>query len=260
MIDIHCHILPNIDDGSKTVAESLAMGQEAERQGIRTILCTPHHVNGIYSNKAEGVISSVNDLQIAFNEKKININLLPAQEIHLTENLIQQIADKEIIFWGGKNNLEYILIEFPTMSIPVFSKDFFYRLKALNKTPIIVHPERNQVFYKDLDKLREFVEIGALVQVTAGSIVGDFGKGVQQIVNEMFRQSLVHIVATDAHGIKTRRVRLKLAYDTVASEFGESAVAALKKNSENLFVEKKIGAIQIKKKKNLLQKIFGIKK
>lgn len=211
MIDIHCHILPGMDDGAVDLSASLAMGRQAVSQGITHILCTPHHNNGQYNNPKAEVISAVAQLQKEFDQRDIALTLLEGQEVHITGGLIEEIKQKRILFTDLADT--YVLIEFPTMDIPAFTEALFLELRAMGKTPVIVHPERNAKFRQDPNRLASFLDMGCLAQLTAPSLVGKFGKSIQKTAKEMVDRNLVQMVASDAHGVNKRAFCLKEAYD-----------------------------------------------
>ena len=140
MIDLHCHILPGIDDGAETLDDSIAMAEKAISQGITHILCTPHHNNGKYSNPKNEVISQVSLLQEELDQRNLPLTVLEGQEVRITGDLIEDIRNDEILFTDLDDT--YILINFLPWKFLLYGKHIFY-LQSLGKTPVIVHPERN---------------------------------------------------------------------------------------------------------------------
>nr|HPR80580.1 tyrosine protein phosphatase [Enterococcus sp.] len=127
MIDLHCHILPGIDDGAENIEASIAMAEKAINQGITHILCTPHHNNGRYENPKESIIHSVSLLQAELDKRNLNLTLLEGQEVRITGELIEQINQNKILFTDLDDT--YILIEFPTMDIPAYTEQIFFELR-----------------------------------------------------------------------------------------------------------------------------------
>ena len=218
MFDLHCHILPGVDDGAKTMEDSIEMARLAVSEGITHILVTPHHMNRNWINEKQSVLSLMNDVQKELDEKEINLTLFPGQEIRIYGELIEDIEKDKILFIDEGE--QYLLIEFPTPSIPSFSERLFYELQAIGKTPIIVHPERNRVFQEDPNKLKAFVEKGALAQLTAVSYTGGLGKKIKKLSKQMIEANLVHFIASDAHNTSSRAFHMKEAYDLLAKEYG----------------------------------------
>lgn len=219
MIDLHCHILPNIDDGADSIETSLAMAKEAVRQGITHILCTPHHNNGRYENPKATVVQAVALLQKELDKQQVDLTLFEGQEVRITGDLLQEVNDDRILFTDLTNT--YVLIEFPTMDIPAYTEQLFFELRAQERVPVIVHPERNAKFREDPNRLLSYLEMGCLAQLTAPSLVGTFGKSIQKTAQVMVDHNLVQMVASDAHGVNKRRFHLKEAYELVGNEKAE---------------------------------------
>lgn len=232
MIDLHCHILPGIDDGAENIEASIAMAEKAISQGITHILCTPHHNNGRYENPKDSVIHSVSLLQAELDKRNLNLTLLEGQEVRITGDLIEEINRNKILFTDLDDT--YILIEFPTMDIPAYTEQIFFEMRALGKIPVIVHPERNAKFREDPNLLIPFLEMGCLAQLTAPSIVGTFGKSIRKTALEMVKHNLVQMVASDAHGVKKRTFYMTEAYEIIGKEFGKEKVQTMKQVTKDL--------------------------
>lgn len=232
MIDLHCHILPGVDDGARNLEESLAMANKAVSQGITHILCTPHHLNGKYENKAADVIQKVEQLQLELEKRQIPLTLLEGQEVRINGALLEEIEQHTILFTDLTDH--YILIEFPTMDIPAYTEKLFYELFSKGYTPVIVHPERNAKFREDPNLLLPFIEMGVLTQLTAPSIVGVFGKEIKKTALQMMAHNLLHMVASDAHGVERRNFYLKEAYELIEQKFGGQRVEEMKQVAKDL--------------------------
>lgn len=232
MIDLHCHILPGIDDGAEDLDASIAMAEKAISQGITHILCTPHHNNGKYTNPKSEVVSRVLNLQEELDRRNLPLTVLEGQEVRITGDLMKEIADDQILFTDLDDT--YILIEFPTMDIPAYTENVFFQLRSLGKIPVIVHPERNAKFREDPNRLIEYLEMGCLAQLTAPSYVGVFGKSIQKTAKEMVEHNLVQMVASDAHGVKKRNFYMKETYEAIAKDFGEEKVVAMQQVAKDL--------------------------
>lgn len=232
MIDLHCHILPGIDDGAKTLEDSLDMVRKAISQGITHLMCTPHHNNGKYFNPADQVIERVAALQQELDDRNLGLTLLEGQEVRITGTLLEDIARGEILFTDLDDT--YILIEFPTGEVPAYTKQLFFNLLSQGHTPVIVHPERNAVFRKNPNDLIPFLEIGVLTQLTAPSIVGVFGKEIQKTAKQMLKHNMLHMVASDAHNLRHRNFYLKEAYEEIKKEQGQATVEAMQQMTKAL--------------------------
>lgn len=232
MIDLHCHILPGVDDGAASLQESLSMAEQAIAQGITHLLCTPHHNNGRYENEKSSVIAAVHHLQNALDERNLPLTLLEGQEVRVTGELITAIEKDHLLFTDITDT--YLLLEFPTQDVPAFSESLFFELRTLGKVPVIVHPERNAIFREDPNRLIPFLEMGCLSQLTAPSIVGIFGKQIQKTAHEMVTHNLVQMVASDAHGISKRRFYLKEAYEIIEQDWGKEKVLQMQQVARDL--------------------------
>lgn len=232
MIDLHCHILPGIDDGAKTIDDSLDMARMAVKQGITHILCTPHHNNGKYDNPAEQVITHVATLQKELDQRSIPLTLYEGQEVRISGDLLEQIQTNEILFTDLENR--YILIEFPTNDIPAYTERLFFELLKAGHIPVIVHPERNSKFIEDPNRLLPFLEMGILTQLTAPSYVGVFGKQIERIAKQMVSHNMIYMMASDAHNIKKRGFFMKKAYDAIEKDMGVEHVAVMQQMAKDV--------------------------
>lgn len=214
MIDLHCHILPGMDDGARLLEESLDMARTAVENNIYTIVATPHTLNGFYINKWEDILSLTSTVQKALDHENIPIRLLPGMEIQLCPELFDALSEGRAVTIN--DNSRYLLLEFPPFSMPVGSEEFIIKLKRLGITPVIAHPERNLVLQNDLNMLFELVKLGALYQLTASSIIGYMGPFVQKSAVQMLRSGLAHVIATDAHANDERIIALSAAVKAAA--------------------------------------------
>lgn len=232
MIDLHCHLLPGVDDGARTLEDSLAMAQQAVSEGISHILVTPHHKNGKYLNPKEAVVQATAALQSELDDRGIALTLYPSQEIRINGDLLDDIDNGDILFVDEEKR--YLLIEFPTMSIPEYTEQLFFKIRQQGITPVIVHPERNQAIIDDPNILLPFIERGALAQVTASSYVGVFGKDIAKLSHQLIEANLVHVIASDAHNVRGRGFSYKKAFSQLEAEFGPEQVAYFRQNAKDL--------------------------
>ncbi|SDC06852.1 protein-tyrosine phosphatase [Terribacillus halophilus] len=255
MIDIHCHILPGIDDGPRTLNESLEMAKAAVAEGIDTIVATPHHRNNQFNNHYADIMKEVHNLNDALAAASIPLTILPGQETRIFGELVEGLEEREIL--PINQHTPYILIELPTATFPKFTKQLLYDVQRQGYKPVIVHPERNKAILEDPNLLYEIVKGGTLSQVTAASILGKFGKKIQELSFKLIDSNLCHFVASDAHNISTRSFVLREAYDLLESEYGSAFVNQMTENAADLIEGRNIvGEIpeRIKTKK----KLFGI--
>ena len=248
IVDLHCHILPEIDDGSPDLESSLMLAKQAVNDGVTHILYTPHHLDNEYVNHKDDVIKATNEFQNELIAHQIPLRIFPGQEVDINGNLISKYDD----LLGIDANKRYMLLEFPHGNVPKYAEQMIFNLKKLGTTPVIVHPERNSEIQSNFKLLYNFIEKGALAQVTATSYIGGFGEKVAKISKQMVEHNLVQIVASDAHTLKGRKFVLHEALNQIADDFGENKAIQFEKNAEDLINGERVVAHDyspIKKKK-----------
>ncbi|MDH4232713.1 MAG: hypothetical protein OEW04_11880 [Nitrospirota bacterium] len=212
MIDIHCHILPAIDDGAADIRTSLEMLRIAASDGITHIVATPHYRHGEAPgiDLIQGKITGVRE---AMKKRAINVTLLGGADIRLTYELLKGIERKEIPTINGSR---YFLLELPDL-IPTHLDAFLLEMKVRGYSPIITHPERNYSLLTAPEKADALRAAGALFQVTAMSVTGDFGRQIRKFTRQLLKKGYVDFVATDAHNTGHRPPLLSKAYSETAS-------------------------------------------
>lgn len=202
MIDIHCHLLPNIDDGSQSWEESLEMARLASQDGIRVAVATPHWIQGTkWQPSADEIKTKVKELNQRIAESGINLTVLAGMEIGISENLCSLVSSDKVLTLGESPCL---LIETPYVSLPYGIEGIISGLNLIKTSPILAHPERNREIQRNPKRVLEFVNAGAYVQVTAGSLCGHFGESARRCALELAKLGIIHAVATDAHSVEER--------------------------------------------------------
>ncbi|WP_164219930.1 CpsB/CapC family capsule biosynthesis tyrosine phosphatase [Virgibacillus sp. YIM 98842] len=249
MIDIHCHILPGIDDGAQTEADSIAMAKAAAEQGIHTIIATPHHKNGRYENNRTSIIQYTEILNNLLGKEDIPLKVVPGQETRINGDMVLDLENRELM---PLNDTKYVFVEFSSGHVPHYAKQMIYDLQVAGYTPIIVHPERNRELIENPAKLYEFVKNGALTQVTAGSVIGKFGKNIEKFTHQLIDNALTHFIASDAHNTSTRSFWMNEAYQEVNKQFGNDLFYMFMENNHLLLDDLNVNRLEpsrIKKKK-----------
>ncbi len=211
-VDIHCHILPELDDGADSWDESLAMARMAVNDEISTIICTPHQLGNYTSNDGRVILDQVATLQRVLEVKGVPLALLPGGDVRIEPGLIRKIRQREVLTLadGGR----YVLLELPHEVY--FSLDrLLEELDAAELVGILSHPERNRGILRRPHVVEQLVRAGCLLQLTADSLIGAFGSEVKEFSEWLVLEGLVHFVATDAHGFRSRRPLLGSAFDRV---------------------------------------------
>ena len=232
LIDLHCHILPGVDDGSKDMQMSLDLARAAVDQGITNSLVTPHHMDGEYTNHKQDVIRKTDEFQRALDKEEIPLTVFASQEVHLTGELMDAIAQDDVLFMDETNR--YLLLELPHSGIPEYTADMIFDLTTRGITPVIAHPERNHGFQENPDKIYDFVKMGCLTQLTSSSYLGVFGKHVQELTEKIIKANLGFVFSSDAHNFKGRRYLMEEAFEKLKKDEGIRRADAFSTNAKNI--------------------------
>ena len=219
MIDIHSHILPGLDDGPKTLDDTLKMCEIAREDGITTIVATPHNLDGIYENERERIAEVTRSLNEALRQGECSINILPGSDTRLDVRLQGMLNEGRVMTINDTG--KFLLVELSPFFITEQVKQLLFELTLAGVTPVISHPERNETLMDNLDVLRYLIQIGGLVQITAGSVTGHFGRAVEKSTMRLLRSNMVHVLATDAHNSTSRPPVLSKALGVISKEIGD---------------------------------------
>jgi protein-tyrosine phosphatase len=251
MIDIHCHILPGIDDGAKTSKDTLIMLKSAIDEGITAITATPHH-NSEFNNESPLILKKVKEVQNIIEEHQLPIAIFPGQEVRIYGDLLKDFSDGKLL--TAARTSDYMLIEFPSNHVPGYAKELFYNLQLQGIQPILVHPERNSGIIENPGILFDFIEQGVLSQITASSVTGHFGKKIQKLTFKMIENHLTHFVASDAHNVTSRAFKMKEAFEIIEDRYGFDRSQNFKDNAKSVILNKSVykgNPVRIKTRKLL---------
>jgi protein-tyrosine phosphatase len=201
MIDLHCHILPNLDDGPETMEETLVMCGMAFQDGIRTVVAVPHTLNGVYFNNVESILEGVQSLKDILEKAGLEMEILPGADVHANPEIFRMIHDGRVMTLNHTGRA--VLVEFPEYFFPDTMCRFIESIVEEGVIPVISHPERI-IQFQDPGLLKKMVELGALTQVTAMSLTGEFSQEVQTVTRTFIKEGLVHVIASDAHSARHR--------------------------------------------------------
>ena len=221
MIDLHCHFLPGIDDGAQTMADALGLAQATVNDGVTRAVLTPHMHEGRYENTRSSMLPLLEEFRTELTAHNIPLEISLSAEVRIGFEVIVWLQEDEIPFLGTYQGRKVLLLELPHGQIPVGADKLTQKLIADGIQPLIAHPERNKHVIRNLDAIRPFVDMGCLLQLTAGSVAGGFGPRVKRRADEMLRQGWVHILATDAHNINWRPPNLSAGRAAAALVIGE---------------------------------------
>jgi protein-tyrosine phosphatase len=202
MIDLHCHLLPAIDDGARDLATSLAMAEMFVADGVEIVACTPHILPGVYPNTGPRIRAAVAALQAEIEKTQIPLGLTTGADVHIAPGLVDGLRSGEILSLADSR---YILIEPPHHILPARFEETLFDLMIAGYVPIITHPERLSWARANYAVLQRLANQGVWMQITAGSLAGKFGRTHLYLAERMLDEGLVHIIASDAHDLKARR-------------------------------------------------------
>ncbi len=221
MVDIHSHIVYGVDDGAKTLENSVAMLEMAAKCGTTDIVATPHSDNK-YQYDPEVIIARIAEMQAAMGDR---IRIHKGCDFHLHFDNIRRCEEDRSRF--TINGQRYLMVEFADSSIPKNIAYVFQDMLRRDITPVVTHPERNALLMGRVNELVEWVRFGCLIQVTAQSFTGRFGKKAEEGCRRLMRQNMVHFVASDAHDTEWRPPDLREARLLVSTEYGEDVAERL---------------------------------
>jgi protein-tyrosine phosphatase len=213
-VDIHCHILPGIDDGPRDWDESLAMARLAAADGTSTIIATPHQLGCFGSNRGDDIRTRATELQQRLDAAAIPLRVLPGGEVRIDSTLNEGLARGEVLTLG--DHYRHVLIELPfEVYLPL--EPVLADLARRKLVGILAHPERNDGILRRPEQLTPVVDAGCLTQITASSLYGTFGPESKELAEWLLEQGLVHVVASDGHGTRSRRPLIRRAHERVES-------------------------------------------
>ena len=258
MIDIHSHIIPGIDDGSRNMEMTLEMLRNAEKDGTKEIIATPHYLLEYGESTINDIKILVEEINSIVNKEGINIKIYSGQEVYFTENIIENYIKGNI---GTLNDSRYMLIEFPTQKFDKNIFDILYELQIRDIVIVIAHPERYKPFIQKPALINDFIGEGYLFQMNAGSLEGKFGEKAKKIANLFLANNIYNFVGSDAHNIKNRNTGLKKAMNLLkekSMDNEEINQCIFKESSKRLLINESIKFVgkKIEIKKSIFKTFF----
>lgn len=220
MIDLHCHLLPGIDDGPATLAESVALARMAVADGITTSVVTPHIHPGRFNNHTEKIEVYLRAFRMALAQQAIELDVRLGAEVRVSMESLELLVHEQVPFVGMHRGWRVLLLELPHSGVPVGSLQMIEKLLRMQIRPLIAHPERNKLFMDHPQRLEPFLAAGCWLQLTAGSITGDFGKAAQKLALQLLEDDSVRVVASDAHNLTSRPPVLSRAHAFISQRWG----------------------------------------
>lgn len=221
MVDIHCHVLPGIDDGARDWETAEKMCRLAIRDGVKAIVCTPH-ANDTYAYDRSRFMELVTELKQRIGE---GLDLRLGCDFHLSfENIASAMADPDRFAIAGT---DYLLVEFSDFSIPPAVYESLAKFVGMGITPIVTHPERNMLLQRRPETVVRLVDMGCAIQITANTFTGRWGEGARRTSEWLIERQAVHIIASDAHDTKSRPPVLSGAREVITQQYGADLAHAL---------------------------------
>ena len=235
-IDIHCHILPRVDDGSQDMETTLEMLRIAEREGITDIIVTPHYRSGRFRGERSVTDRRLAEVRESMAEEGICINLYPGCEIYYRSELEEKLESGTL---STMNDTEYVLVEFSPLEDYMYIRNAMEELLGIGYTPILAHAERVQCMVKKPEHVRELKNMGCDIQVNAASVTGDIGFRCKRFAHKILKEELVDYIGTDAHNTDKRKPAIKKCADLLYRKYDRDyADAILYKNAAERLLSK----------------------
>ncbi|WP_439134702.1 tyrosine-protein phosphatase [Pseudomaricurvus sp.] len=220
MIDIHCHLLPGIDDGPKSLDDALTLARQAVREGVTHSVVTPHIHPGRWENNRKSIHLEVRKFRESLKQAQIPLTIGFAGEVRLGMEVVSMLHNNELPFVGRWEKQKVLLLELPHSHILPGTENMVKWLLKNNVIPMIAHPERNKAVMRDVNKLNPLIDLGCLFQVTAGSLIGQFGERARVCSEQLLRKGVVTVLASDAHHFERRPVNLGVGRDAAVDIVG----------------------------------------
>lgn len=252
MIDMHTHLLFGVDDGPKTIEETLVLVKKAESEGITELICTSHACHPQYDAQRSEVLSQTTLLKDVIKEAGLDVQLHPGQEVRLTEDIIEKLDSNQLVTLA---NSRYLLLELPSQTIPSYTVPIIHALLEREIIPIIAHPERNRAIAEKPERLERLVRHGATAQITSGSLSGHFGKNIQKLSLQLIEANLVHTYGSDVHNVKTRPFHFSKGLDILERKKLYDIADILLANNERILMNEPLFLLEPELVKP--KKLFG---
>ena len=236
MIDIHSHILPNIDDGSRSIEETFNLIREAKNVGFDAIVTTSHYMEGYYETNVPEREVWLNAICENMQVKNIDMMLYLGNEIYMSENIIKLLEERKA---STINDTSYVLFELPLNVEPFNLYDVIYELQQYKLVPILAHPERYSFVQKEPELIYDLVEKGVLMQANYGSVIGQYGKKAEMIVLKLLEGNMIHMFGSDVHRQNTIYPRIPQILAELNEIIGEEKLEELTTTNPNLVIHNK---------------------
>ncbi len=255
MIDFHTHIIPNVDDGSKCMDETIELLKEAKSAGFETIILTSHYLKDYYQTNVDERTKILSSIQSILEYNKIDIKLVLGNEIYISDNIIELIESKRA---NTINGTKYILFELPFNIVPENLYYIVYNMLEHKYIPILAHPERYSFVQKNPNIVGELIEKGVLMQANYGSFVGQYGRKAQIIVKKLLKSNMIYFLGTDVHRKNTIYPQIPQILSSMEKYIGKEKLELITKvNPKKVLENKKVEVKSVEKiKLSFLEKLI----
>ena len=234
MIDFHSHIIPNIDDGAKSITETFNLINEAKEVGFDSIIFTPHYIEGFYETNLTDRSIHLKAISDSLKERKNNIKVYLGNEIYITENIIDLLKSQKA---STINNSNYVLFEMAFSSKAMNIFEFIDSLKEYHLIPILAHPERYIFIQKDPDFLNNLIKRNVLMQSNFGSFIGLYGKKAEELVKKMLKCNMIHFLGSDVHKQESIYPQIPKALNEIKKIIDDKKIEEITTKNPSLVLE-----------------------
>lgn len=236
MIDFHTHIIPNIDDGSRSIEETFNLIQEAKEAGFEGIVLTSHYIENYYETDVPERDLWVKAISDNLKSKGIETNLYLGNEIYMSDNMMNLLIEGKA---STINNSSYVLFEMPLNAEPMNLYDVIYSLQENKLIPVLAHPERYSFIQKEPELVYDLIEKGVLMQANYGSILGQYGEKAEMIVRKFLENKMIHFLGSDVHRQNSIYKRIPQALEEIKEIVGEEKLREITTINPKLALENK---------------------
>lgn len=198
-VDIHSHLIPGIDDGSQSIAESLDILRAFEQKGFKKVITTPHIMGDFYKNTPEIILGGLSQLKSAMSAEKLSIRLEAAAEYYLDEFFLKDLKEEKQFMTFGKN---YLLFELPYINAPIHMDEAIFLMQSQGYKPVLAHPERYQFYHGKSEKIKELKAKGVLLQLNTNSLTGYYSKPAKKMAEKLLKDNQIDFLGSDVHNMK----------------------------------------------------------
>lgn len=218
MVDIHCHILPAVDDGAQTKSQVRELLKKEYEDGVRALVLTPHYRKGMFEADTELVVKRAEYVKHEVRKMGLAMDIYLAREYHANTDMIKELKANPLY---RINQGRYVLVEFSSAHSYEKVRNWIYQLVVAGFRPIIAHVERYPDVMKEIAQVEELVELGAYIQISTSAILGEHGFRLKGYTKKLLQKRLVHFVASDAHDMESRRPNMMECRNYVTKKYGE---------------------------------------